>query len=321
MAKENSVENRSLTQETILPLAAVDDAEEAFIPDGLPPVIDAHVHLFPDRLFASVWQWFEQFGWPVRYQLPVAEMVPFLLSRGIRHVVALQYAHKTGVAEMLNKFMGSFCADNTDVTGMATVYPGEPDAAGILERAFDIGLAGVKLHSHVQCFHMDGPEMEVVYTTCVRHKKPLIMHVGREPKSEAYPCDPYLLCRSDILMEVLRAYPDLQVCVPHLGADEFAPYRTLIEKYDNLWLDTTMMLAEYLPMAAPPDLKTMRTERIMFGTDFPNIPYAWDRELKKLVDRDGLTPSQLEDILWRSAVQFYGISEKNVFTGRIGVHP
>ena len=46
----------------------------------------------------------------------------------------------------------------------------------------------------------------------------------------------------------------------------------LIEKYDNLWLDTTMTLAEYLPMEYFPILAEMRDDRVMFGTDFPNLP-------------------------------------------------
>ena len=33
--------------------------------------------------------------------------------------------------------------------------PGEPDARGILERGFAMGLRGVKLHCHVQCFAPD----------------------------------------------------------------------------------------------------------------------------------------------------------------------
>ena len=27
----------------------------------------------------------------------------------------------------------------------------------------------------------------------------------------------------------------------------------------------------------------MRPERVMYGTDFPNVPYAWDREIRALV--------------------------------------
>jgi predicted TIM-barrel fold metal-dependent hydrolase len=48
-----------------------------------------------------------------------------------------------------------------------------------------------------------------------------------------------------------------------------------------------------------------RPERILYGTDFPNIPYAWDRELKKLLALD-LPPDWLEGILGRNALALFG---------------
>ena len=80
----------------------------------------------------------------------------------------------------------------------------------------------------------------------------------------------------------------------------------MIERYDNLWLDTTMTLAEYLPMDYFPNLAKMRSDRIIFGTDFPNLPYAWDREIRRLVQMD-LNEERLERILGRNAVEFYNI--------------
>ena len=66
------------------PLPALDDHEDDHVPKTLPAVIDAHVHLFPDKLFASIWQWFEKFGWPIRYRLKSPDVIEFLLSRGVR---------------------------------------------------------------------------------------------------------------------------------------------------------------------------------------------------------------------------------------------
>jgi len=289
------------------PLPFVNDPEGEYVPDSLPMVVDAHVHLFPDFLFTPVWQWFEKFGWPIRYQLSSEDVVKFLLSHGIGHIVALQYSHKAGLARELNAYMANICRTYPQVTGMATVYPGEKDAVEILEQAFQNGLGGVKLHGHVQCFDMDDRSMHEIYEVCSAYRRPLIMHVGREPKSPAYPCDPYELYRADKLELVLKEYPQLNVCVPHLGADEFEPYRRMLEKYDNLWLDTTMVLAEYLPMDFFPDLAKFRIDRIMFGTDFPNLPYAWDREIKRLA-RQNLAPDALAKVLGRNAVEFYKIS-------------
>ena len=164
-------------------------------------------------------------------------------------------------------------------------------------------------HVHLfpdQCFDMNSQAMGEVYEACMLHRKPLIMHVGREPKSPAYPCDPYELCSAAKLERVLEDYPDLPICVPHLGLDEFDEYRDLIDKYDNLWLDTTMTLADYFPIGSTPNLSEWRSDRIIFGTDFPNLPYAWDREINKLVSFN-LSNDTLAKILGQNACVFYGI--------------
>lgn len=288
------------------PLPFLNDPEGDRVPDGLPPIVDGHVHLFPDSIFSSVWKWFDEYGWPIRYKLTSEEVINFLLARGIRHIVALHYAHKPGVSRDLNAYMAAVCNSNQRVSGMATVFPGEKDAGKILADAFKSGLSGVKLHSHVQCFDMNSKSMEEIYEVCTNHGMPLIMHVGREPKSPAYPCDPYELCRSDKLERVLKNFADLKLCVPHMGADEFEAYRRLIEKYDNLWLDTTMALADYLPVDFWPELSEWRPDRIIFGTDFPNLPYAWDREIKNLI-RLNLSGDSLARILGQNACEFYGI--------------
>ena len=289
------------------PLPALDDPEQSHVPKNLPVVIDAHVHLFPDNLMASIWQWFEKFGWPIRYRLKATEVIEFLLSHGVHHIVGLHYAHRPGIARKLNGYMAKLCRNFSQLTGMATVFPGEDSAGQILAEAFENGLSGVKLHCHVQCFDMLGTAMHNIYRSCLESDKPLIMHVGREPKSPAYACDPYELCSAARLEQVIKEYPDLRVCVPHLGADEFDAYRRLLERYDNLWLDTTMALANYLPFANIPDLEQMRADRLIFGSDFPNLPYAWDRELQR-ISHLNLSPQRLLKLLSQNAVEFYAIN-------------
>ena len=225
----------------------------------------------------------------------------------MNRIVGLHYAHRPGVARELNAYMAKLCQCFPQLTAMATVYPGEEKALQILTEAFDTGLSGVKLHCHVQCFEMLGPAMHEIYMLCQQLDKPLIMHVGREPKSPAYPCDPYALCSAENLEQVIKTYPGLRVCVPHLGADEFDTYHRLIDSYDNLWLDTTMTLADYLPFDNVPDLATMRADRLIFGSDFPNLPYAWDRELQRIA-RLNLAPQRLTNLLSQNAVEFYRIN-------------
>lgn len=290
------------------PLKSLNDEEGAFVPDGFHRVIDAHVHVFPDKLFAAVWNWFDSYGWPVRYRMASPDLLEFLLSRGIDHVVAFQYAHKPGIASGLNTYMAELVtAFSGRVTGMATVFPGEDRMAYLLEEAFDAGLNGVKLHAHVQCFDMAGQMMDEIYACCSRHGKPLVIHAGREPKSPAYACDPHRLCAWEKTEAVINAYPDLKLCVPHMGMDEFDPYFRLVNTHDNLWLDTAMALTDYLPGNGTRVLPALRPDRIMYGSDFPNIPYAWDRELAWL-SRAGLSQDNLDRILWKNAADFFAIS-------------
>lgn len=265
-----------------MPMPALDDEEGARLPEQLPPVVDAHVHLFPDPVFEAIWRWFDQYGWPIRYKLHTPQTLAFLFSRGVQKVVALHYAHRPGMAGFLNRYMSEVCANDPRVIGLATVLPGEEGAGRILDEAFATGLRGVKLHCHVQCFSPDSPQLEEIYDACERHDRPLVMHAGREPASPQYKCDPYQVCGADRTERVLRAHPKLKLCVPHLGADEYDAYERLLERYDNLWLDTTMVVADYFPGPFPDRLLRCRPERVLYGTDFPNLPYAWDREVKKL---------------------------------------
>ena len=266
-----------------LPLPALDDEEGPRLPALLPPVVDAHVHLFPDPMFEAIWKWFDAYGWPVRYKLKTPDTLEFLFSRGVTQVVALLYSHKPGMARALNDYMAQIVARDARVIGLGTVLPGEPDAKNILREAFGKGLRGVKLHCHVQAFSPDSPELEEIYEACVEANVPLVMHAGREPSSPAYKVDVYALCAAERVERVLTRHPKLKLCVPHLGADEFDAYARLLERHDGLWLDTTMVAANYFPIDVPRRIFEVRPERILYGTDFPNLPYAWDREVKHLV--------------------------------------
>jgi predicted TIM-barrel fold metal-dependent hydrolase len=273
-------------------------------------VVDAHVHLFPSGLFKAVWGWFDRYGWPVRYRRTSSELVRFLLDRGVDHVVGFQYAHKPGIASELNRYMAGKVAEfQGRLTGMATVFPGEEGAEAILAEAADLGLKGVKLHAHVQCFDLAGREVVPVLGFCAESGLPLVVHAGREPRSPAYACDPHVLCSADRVERVLRRHPGLRLCVPHLGMDEFEAYRGLLLAHDTLWVDTAMAVGGYLPAELPFRLDRFRTDRVMYGSDFPNIPYAWDRELRYLAGV-GLPGEVLGRILGGNARDFFGIPDQ-----------
>lgn len=287
-------------------MAGLDDVEGERVPAGLPPIVDAHVHLFPDQVAERLWAWFDQHGWPIRYRMSSPRVVDYLLDRGVSHVIGLVYAHRPGMADALNAYVAAIAGQDARVTGLATVLPGEEDAPRILEDAFDMGLRGVKLHAHVQCIAADDARLDDLYALCAERGLPVVFHAGREPKSPAYPCDPWALCSADRVERVLRRFPALKLVVPHLGADELDAYRMLLGHYDNLWLDTTMAIAGFLPGADGEPLLAYRPERLIYGSDFPNLPYAWDRELR-IAQAAGLGAEALEAYLGGNARALFGI--------------
>jgi len=90
--------------------------------------------------------------------------------------------------------------------------------------------------------------------------------------------------------------------------DEYAAYQRMIETYDNLWLDTSVACADFLPIEQTIRLDKMRADRIMYGSDFPNIPYAWDREIKQIKEAQ-LSSASLEKIFSENARNFFDIND------------
>ena len=138
-------------------MPSYNDKEESTAPDGLPPVTDAHVHVFPHNLFSAIWKWFDEHAWHIRYPLTTSQVFAFF-----------------------------------------------------------------------------------------------------------------------------------------------------IEKYDNLWLDTTMVLTDYFQFKEKIELGRYRSDRIIYGSDFPGIPYAWDRELKGLKATE-ISRDVLEKVCWKNAADFFAI--------------
>jgi predicted TIM-barrel fold metal-dependent hydrolase len=138
----------------------------------------------------------------------------------------------------------------------------------------------------VQRVAPDDPRLDAAYEEASRAGVPVVLHAGREPSSASYGVDTRALCSADAVDRILARHEGLTLVVPHLGADEFFEYERLLDKHARLYLDTTMVLAGYFRFRPDPGLLARRATRLLYGTDFPNVPYAWDRELKALLAQE-----------------------------------
>jgi predicted TIM-barrel fold metal-dependent hydrolase len=261
----------------------------------------------PDRRADAVRGWVDQHAWPIRYRQNAERLIDDLRAGGIERAVALPYAHKPGMAEALNAFTLDLAKRHPMVVPCCTVSPGEDGAERILDQALGRdGFAGMKMHCHVQRVTPDDPRMDAVWRASARHRKPVVIHAGPEPALAGYGTDVKVFSGASKVRRALERHPDAIAIVPHLGADEYAQFEALLDELPNLYLDTTMAIGGYFDRQ--PDIEMLRRhpERILYGTDYPNLPYDWSTELS--VIRGLKLPSQDEArCLGGNAARLFGL--------------
>jgi predicted TIM-barrel fold metal-dependent hydrolase len=261
-------------------------------------VIDVHVHLHPPRLFAAIRRWFaERSPWVLDHPTEPAAVAATLRAAGVERFVFCSYAHKPGMARDLNAWLA---ATSRELGGyglpLATVHLDDPDPAGDLRAAFDDGCIGLKVHEDVQQLALDDPRFDPVLAVVAEREGFVLVHVGPVPWHADTNDGPGRIAA------VLARHPCLRVVVAHFGVPDSAAYVALVPALPNLFLDTTMAFAHGSPMEGgiAADLVEAAAANIVFGTDYPNMPYAYDGDRRGLEALD-LRPATLRAILSENA--------------------
>jgi predicted TIM-barrel fold metal-dependent hydrolase len=269
-------------------------------------IIDAHTHLLPRRLADAIRSWFDEHAWSIQYREEVQAALSRLMAGGIDRVVTLPYAHRPGMSESLNAFTLELAREYSEVVPCCTVFPGEEGADRIVEAALEGPFAGIKIHCHVMRIPPDDARLDGVYRASARYRKPVVIHAGREPAADGYGFDVQSVSGVDRVRSALRRHPEALVVVPHLGMDEYAGFERLLDEFEHLYLDTAMAIAGYFRVQVDLEIIRRRPDRILYGTDYPNLPYDWSRELQ--VIRDLKLPKSAEElVLFRNAARLFGI--------------
>jgi hypothetical protein len=276
---------------------------------GLPGIFDVHAHFVPESIQRKIWAVFDTAGpkigreWPIRYRDSHAERVAQLREFGVRRFSSLPYAHKPGVAQWLNDWSQDFAADIPECLWSATFYP-EPEAADDVAKRIDAGVEIFKVHVQVGEFHLDDPLLAPVWGVLEDAGTPVVVHCGSGPVPNEFTGP-----RS--LAAVLARHPRLAVIVAHMGAPEYSDFLALAEKYDEVRLDTTMVFTDFFggassdyPRELLDRLRDLRA-KVLFGSDFPTIPYPYVTGLEGLASL-GFGDDWLRDVCWHNGVWLFG---------------
>ncbi len=288
-----------------------DDQLPAFEAElGIPGLFDIHVHFMHPRVMAKVWAYFDGAGtlpaglWPIQYRGTDDERVEYLRSMGVRRFTSLSYAHKPGIAGFLNDWTRGFAERTPDTLWSATFFP-EPEAADYVPKLVDAGVQVFKAHLQVGDFAADDPLLEPVWGALAESGTPIVLHAGSGPAPGRH-------TGPDGVARVLARHPELRLVIAHLGAPETMEFMDLAEGYPNVMLDTTIAFVDFWDQPTDPAIVRRLPGlqgRILFGTDFPNIPYEYAHQVEVLQRLD-LGDDWMRDVLWNNGVRVFGTGDE-----------
>ena len=184
--------------------------------------------------------------------------------------------------------------------GFAGMHQDFEDFEGEINRAYELGLRGVKIHPDIQGVDIDDKRLLPLYEIIQAKNMPLYLHMGDNRPQ-------YQFSSADKLVRVLDMFPRLEVVAAHLGG--YKSWETavpLLAGRENVWYDTSSAVWAMTSEYAAEVIGKLGSENVMFGTDYPvmNTPEELERFFKI-----NLTDREREDILWNNAIRFLHLED------------
>ena len=279
---------------------------------GIPGFIDVHAHFMPESVMRKVWAFFDSaadvYGttWPVQYRLDDDERLELIRGFGVKAFTSMIYAHKPGMSAWLNDWSAQFAATTPDCLHTATFFP-EADVADYVSGALSDGARVFKVHLQVGGFDPRDPLLDAAWGLVNEAGIPIVVHCGSGPITGPF-------TGPGPMSEVLKSHKGLQVIVAHMGSREYGDFLSMTERHHGVRLDTTMAFTHFMEKRAPypKDLRPRLADAglrgdVLFGSDFPNIPYPYAEAIDALV-RLGLGDEWLRAVLWESASEIFNVA-------------
>ncbi|GAB2656190.1 amidohydrolase family protein [Nocardia goodfellowii] len=291
------------------------DRDDNYLPQlrtrlGLPGIVDVHTHFMPEQVMRKVWAYFDSAGpltgreWPITYRDDEQVRLKTLRGFGVRAFSSLVYPHKPDMAAWLNEWTADFAARTPDCLPAATFYP-EHGADSYVEAALEAGARIFKVHIQVGDFHPGDPLLRPVWGLLEEAGIPALIHCGSGPA-------PGTFTGPEPIAALLRRFPRLRMIVAHMGTPEYSEFLDLAQRYEGVYLDTTMVWTDFSEQDAPyPASERPRLldlgDRILFGSDFPNIPYPYAHQVYA-VERLDLGDEWLRRVLHDNGARLFDLS-------------
>lgn len=234
------------------------------------PVIDAHVHLYPDAIAAKIVpELARRFGNPQAFDGTVEGCRRKNLADCISAAVNLPVATKPDSINNTNRFWANHLPQNeagmpSAVVSLAAFHPLVEDKGRALEKIAADGFAGVKMHPEYQRFRLDDKGMDDAWAAMSELGLVAYLHAGGERVFDP----PYRSTPADVV-NLHKRFPDLKIVAAHLGG--FGMWddaeRIIIGTGIHLDLSHTFFWVPHEQLLRM--IRKHGAERLLFGSDAP----------------------------------------------------
>lgn len=261
-------------------------------------IVDAHLHL-DDRLGQGTARNAASSG---KDRLCTADqaagqLVQEMQTCNVGHAVVLHLLWQPWSVEDVAEAL----AGRPMLTGFVNVDPRSPTALDDVKKGYDLGFRGLKLHPRIQRYRPD----DEVCIAVVRRAGEL----GMPSLIDCFPDGDWIMAGLDVRQYAALAAqaPDSQLIVAHSAGHHCLDLLMLAKRVKNLWFDVSYSLLYYdTPVTESLfyALKSIRYERVLFGTDYPDRPLktSVDRSLV-LLDKFGVAGEDRAKLLWENALE------------------
>lgn len=275
---------------------------------GLPGLFDVHVHFLPPPVMAKVRQQFDTAGpligraWPLEYRGDDAERVARLRSLGVRRFPSLPYAHRPGIAGYLNEWAARLAAEVPECLASATFFP-EDGVGEYVGALVDAGTEMFKVHVQVGDFDLNDPLLDDAWGRLAEAGTPVVVHASGGPVGNDH-------TGPGPMRKLMERHPRLTAVIAHMGAPEYTGFVEIATDFERVHLDTTMAFTDFFeemaafPADQRPRLRDLQ-DRVLLGSDFPNIPYPYAHQLEAL-ERLDLGDDWLRAVCWENGHRLLG---------------
>lgn len=258
-------------------------------------IIDAHTHIFPDKIAEKATQAVGDF-----YDLPMDgvgtkdHLIDDMSKYGINHCFIHSVATFAHQVRGINDFLINVIKSNGDkFTAFGPIHVDVESITDELDYMRANGITGVKLHNDFQGFAVDDPRLDVLYEKCQAEKIPIMFHAGDKR---------YHFTNPKQFRNVGRKFPNLIGIAAHFGGySEWVDVDDDYCKDSPFWFDTSSSLFLLNREDALKIINIRGSDKIMFGTDFPMWTACDEYERIEELGLDGKT---VENIMYKNAENF-----------------